>query len=461
MDATKKPLLIPPEFSIYAEKHGVFQIYEMLLKKLLIKQPDDPLQAIVDWLQEPHNVPNIIVLGPPGAGKRSISRQAADQLGCVYICKEQLSGTTNEQIVAEIKKKTESADCAEKGWLLEALPENRTQAVGLQVAGIFPKHVVLLDAEDTVLIERVMGKRIDSITGDVYHATFHPPDKPDVLKRLKSDPNATEAIMHTRLAQYHRTIEGILRCYQRMYKHVNADQPKDDVFTQCISYLSMKQRTNAPHTPRIILLGPVGSGKSVQAALLESKYNIVNINCEEVIKRTLESESELGESMKPYSERSVRIPDDLIVQALKNRLGQIDSVKRGWVLHGFPSTRTQVDALSHAGYEPNRVIVLDLPCDTSVERLSLRAVDPQTGERYHILYNPPKSNDVKTRLKTHPDDEESEIFRNYGDYQAHIEDILEFYEHLKQHINADQDIQAVFECIETMIVNPLPQIIYE
>lgn len=71
----------------------------------------------------------------------------------------------------------------------------------------------------------------------------------------------------------------------------------------------------------------------------------------------------------------------MIVQALKNRLGQIDSVKRGWVLHGFPSTRSQVDALSHAGYEPNRVIVLDLPCDTSVERLSLRAVDPHTGER--------------------------------------------------------------------------------
>ena len=43
-----------------------------------------------------------------------------------------------------------------------------------------------------------------------------------------------------------------------------------------LTYVSTKQRSNAPHTPRIILLGPVGSGKSVQAALLESKYQIVN-----------------------------------------------------------------------------------------------------------------------------------------------------------------------------------------
>ena len=38
----------------------------------------------------------------------------------------------------------------------------------------------------------------------------------------------------------------------------------------------MKQRNNAPHTPRVLLLGPTGSGKSVQAALLASKYQLVN-----------------------------------------------------------------------------------------------------------------------------------------------------------------------------------------
>lgn len=70
------------------------------------------------------------------------------------------------------------------------------------------------------------------------------------------------------------------------------------------------------------------------------------------------------------------------MKALIKQLSQLDAVKRGWVLHGFPQTRNQVDALAHAGYEPNRVIVLDLPCDTCIERVSLKAVDPVTGERY-------------------------------------------------------------------------------
>jgi len=75
------------------------------------------------------------------------------------------------------------------------------------------------------------------------------------------------------------------------------------------------------------------------------------------------------------------VPDELITKALTDRLGQMDAVKRGWVLHGFPKTRNQLDSLAELGYEPNRVVVLDIPSDTAVERLSLRSVDPETGHR--------------------------------------------------------------------------------
>jgi len=42
------------------------------------------------------------------------------------------------------------------------------------------------------------------------------------------------------------------------------------------TFLSGQARSNAPNTPRIVLLGPTGSGKGVQASLLANKYNIVN-----------------------------------------------------------------------------------------------------------------------------------------------------------------------------------------
>jgi len=44
--------------------------------------------------------------------------------------------------------------------------------------------------------------------------------------------------------------------------------------------LSTKKRDNAPHTPRIVLLGPPGSGKSEQASLISNKYDLVHGKCD-------------------------------------------------------------------------------------------------------------------------------------------------------------------------------------
>ena len=54
-------------------------------------------------------------------------------------------------------------------------------------------------------------------------------------------------------------------------------------------------------------------------------------------------------------------------------------------------------------------------------------------------------------------DVESAVSERMSQYQAFIEEIEEYYEDSGQHINADQDIHTVFECIESIIVNPIPQ----
>ena len=43
-----------------------------------------------------------------------------------------------------------------------------------------------------------------------------------------------------------------------------------------MTYLTVMKRSPAPHTPRVILLGPTGAGKAVQAALIASKYNLID-----------------------------------------------------------------------------------------------------------------------------------------------------------------------------------------
>jgi len=48
------------------------------------------------------------------------------------------------------------------------------------------------------------------------------------------------------------------------------------------------------------------------------------------------------------------VPDNIVMGILHARLGQLDCVSRGWVLHGFPKTREQAETLSKAGFVPNR-----------------------------------------------------------------------------------------------------------
>ena len=71
------------------------------------------------------------------------------------------------------------------------------------------------------------------------------------------------------------------------------------------NFLCTLPRSAAPHTPRVLLLGPTGSGKSLQAAQLARQYRLVNIDCKELIKQTIASGSKLAVKMKPFHERGL------------------------------------------------------------------------------------------------------------------------------------------------------------
>ncbi|XP_041369348.1 adenylate kinase 8-like [Gigantopelta aegis] len=476
MDQTKRPLLIPPEFANYAEKNGVFDMYKKLLEQLIINKPEDPIAFLIEQLKrENDDVPQVIILGPPASGKRSIAKLVCAKTRAAHLTMENLVAEAEvdvkeqaEQFISRkqavpdrlwlriIQSRMKLFDCVKKGWVLEGFPQTRDQAQVLQENGIYPKHCIILEAPDTVFIERAAGKRFDRVTGDVYHTTFDWPTSSIVQARLEEVVGNTEEEIVNRLVNYHRYIDGIRRCFSTVFKTINADQPKADVFSQAYTFLCSQPRTNAPHTPRIILLGPTGSGKGVQAALLASKYNIVKVSCGQLIKQAIVDEKKSGLAAKNYIEKHFPIPDNIVMSILKERLSQLDCVTRGWVLHGYPRTRDQGEQLQRAGFTPNRIFFLDVPNDSVLERLTLRRTDPVTGDRFHLLYNPPLSLEVKERLEQHPTDNEDEVRRRLAMYHLEVEELGDLYVD-GQHVNADQDPHTVFECLESVIVNPLPK----
>ncbi|XP_011516579.1 adenylate kinase 8 isoform X4 [Homo sapiens] len=337
MDATIAPHRIPPEMPQYGEENHIFELMQVLttwvsalhpqnmLEQLLIHQPEDPIPFMIQHLHRDNdNVPRIVILGPPASGKTTIAMWLCKHLNSSLLTLENLilnefSYTATEArrlylqrktvpsalLVQLIQERLAEEDCIKQGWILDGIPETREQALRIQTLGITPRHVIVLSAPDTVLIERNLGKRIDPQTGEIYHTTFDWPPESEIQNRLMVPEDISELETAQKLLEYHRNIVRVIPSYPKILKVISADQPCVDVFYQALTYVQSNHRTNAPFTPRVLLLGPVGSGKSLQAALLAQKYRLVNVCCGQLLKEAVADRTTFGELIQPFFEKEM------------------------------------------------------------------------------------------------------------------------------------------------------------
>ena len=95
----------------------------------------------------------------------------------------------------------------------------------------------------------------------------------------------------------------------------------------------------------------------------------------------------------------------------------------GWLLDCFPRTQSQVDALTKAGMVPDCFILLDVPEEKLVERVTGRRTDPVTGKIYHLKFSPPESDEIAKRLIQRSDDTEEKIVTRYRDFRNNIDSV--------------------------------------
>nr|XP_058927444.1 adenylate kinase 8 isoform X2 [Kogia breviceps] len=447
-----------------------------MLEQLLIHQPKDPIPFMIDHLQRDNDyVPKIVILGPPASGKTTIAMWLGRHLNSNLLSVESLIAREYSSLAADarrhyqkfqtlptaplvrlVQERLREEDCARRGWILDGIPETREQALMMQALGVSPRHVIVLSAPDTVLLERNLGKRIDPQTGEIYHTTFHWPPESEVQKRLIAPAGISGGETARRLLAYHRNVARLLPSYPKILKVIAADQPCVDVLYQALAYVQTIHRSNAPFTPRVLLCGPVGSGQSLQAALLAQKYGLVNVCCGQLLKEAVADKSKYGELIRPFFEKETAVPDDITMKVLKQRLDQQDCVERGWVLHGFPRDRDQALLMDSMGYKPNRVFFLHVPFESILERLTLRRTDPVTGERFHLMYKPPPTMEIQARLRQSPKDSEEQIKLRMDRFYRNSAELEDFYGQAIT-LNGDQDPYTVFEYIENGIINSLPK----
>ncbi|MBQ6513109.1 MAG: adenylate kinase [Clostridia bacterium] len=132
----------------------------------------------------------------------------------------------------------------------------------------------------------------------------------------------------------------------------------------------------------IIFLGPPGAGKGTQAQKICDALNIPQISTGDILRRAMKEGTETGKKAKSYIDAGQLVPDEVIIDIVKERL-VMDDCRNGYILDGFPRTVPQAEALDTFA-TINSVIELDVKDEELVNRLSGRRVCLKCGATYHI-----------------------------------------------------------------------------
>ena len=180
---------------------------------------------------------------------------------------------------------------------------------------------------------------------------------------------------------------------------------------------------------RLIFLGPPGAGKGTQAKALSGMCNVPHISTGDILRAAVKAKTPLGQKAEGYMSAGELVPDDLILDLIRERLDDGDTAT-GWLLDGFPRNVEQAKFLNKLLDEISQscdvVINLEVPDDELVNRMLSRG---------------------------RADDKEDVIRNRLEVYREQTEPLIDLYKssgHLRS-VDGNQEMQQVTEMLQHFV----------
>jgi adenylate kinase len=205
----------------------------------------------------------------------------------------------------------------------------------------------------------------------------------------------------------------------------------------------------------LIFLGPPGAGKGTVAQNVVSDLGIPQISTGDLLREAVKAGSALGAKAKGYMDAGELVPDDLVIDLLKERIAG-DDCGKGFILDGFPRTIPQADALQASGVAIDRVVNFVLADEVIIRRLSGRRIHKTTGKIYNVnpegIPQPPPEMSPDELLQR-DDDKEAAIRNRLVVYRRQTEPLIAYYREkgLLADIEAARDLPEIVADLEKVL----------
>ncbi|WP_137288164.1 adenylate kinase [Natronorubrum halophilum] len=206
--------------------------------------------------------------------------------------------------------------------------------------------------------------------------------------------------------------------------------------------------------PRILILGAPGAGKGTQSAKITDEFDLEHITTGDALRANKEMDiSEMDteyDTPREYMDQGELVPDAVVNAIVDEALSQAD----GFVLDGYPRNLEQAKELENMT-DLDVVLYLDVDEAELVHRLTGRRLDPETGDIYHVEYNPPEDPDIEARLEQRDDDTEETVKERLRVFRENTEPVIDYYEDegVLERVDGEQTPDEVWEDVKTTIEN--------
>lgn len=215
----------------------------------------------------------------------------------------------------------------------------------------------------------------------------------------------------------------------------------------------------------IVLLGGPGAGKGTQAMLLAEKLGIPHVATGDLFRAAVRDGSPLGLEARRFMERGQLVPDDITIRMLENRLAKPDAAE-GALLDGFPRNGAQAAVLDEAlgvrGDRVDQAVLIEVPTEELIRRMSGRWVCQAAGHVYNESTNPPREPgrcDIDGSPLTQRADDQPETIKARLDLQlASLREVIDHYAKngILRSVDGLQPIDDVARDVHAVVTGQLP-----